>query len=94
MVPPLLYLVAPAGLSAPAIAAPIRHILGDQKNVTVLLAEATAIDAAKKEVCLDDGARIAVVPPARRGRQMPVVRIPPVAIGRKIRAEHVLGHRR
>ena len=55
---PLLYQVATAGLSAPAIAAPIRHILGDQKNVTVLLADATAIDAAKKEICLDDGTRI------------------------------------
>jgi NADH:ubiquinone reductase (H+-translocating) len=56
---PLLYQVATAGLSAPAIAAPIRHILGDQKNVTVLLADATEIDAAKKEVCFDDGARVA-----------------------------------
>ncbi|HZM35366.1 MAG TPA: NAD(P)/FAD-dependent oxidoreductase [Burkholderiales bacterium] len=56
---PLLYQVATAGLSAPAIAAPIRHILGGQKNLTVLLAEATRIDPGKKEVCLDDGARVA-----------------------------------
>jgi len=55
---PLLYQVATAGLSAPAIAAPIRHILGDQKNVTVLLADATAIDAAQKEIRLEDGARL------------------------------------
>ena len=55
---PLLYQVATAGLSAPAIAAPIRHILGGQENVTVLLAEAAAIDAGRKEVRLDDGARV------------------------------------
>lgn len=30
---PLLYQVATAGLSAPDIAAPLRHILGDQRNV-------------------------------------------------------------
>ena len=32
---PLLYQVATAGLSAPSIAAPIRHIFRNQKNVTV-----------------------------------------------------------
>ena len=52
---PLLYQVATAGLSAPAIAAPIRNILASQKNVTVLLGEATGIDVAKKTVQLDDG---------------------------------------
>ena len=34
---PLLYQVATAGLAAPAISAPIRHVLADQKNATVLL---------------------------------------------------------
>ena len=34
---PLLYQVATAGLSAPDIAAPLRHILRKQKNATVLL---------------------------------------------------------
>ena len=34
---PLLYQVATAGLAAPSIAAPLRHILRDQRNVTVLL---------------------------------------------------------
>lgn len=34
---PLLYQVATAGLSAPDIAAPIRHILAAQRNTTVLL---------------------------------------------------------
>ena len=41
---PLLYQVATAGLSAPNIAAPLRHILRRQRNATVLLAEATGVD--------------------------------------------------
>ena len=34
---PLLYQVATAGLTAPAVAAPIRHILAGQRNATVHL---------------------------------------------------------
>ncbi|HMZ20531.1 MAG TPA: NAD(P)/FAD-dependent oxidoreductase [Blastocatellia bacterium] len=49
---PLLYQVAMAGLSPADIAAPIRSILRSQKNVTVLLAEATGVDFAGKEVVL------------------------------------------
>ncbi len=52
---PLLYQVATAGLSAPQIASPIRHILRSQKNARVLLGEAIAIDAAAKRVVLADG---------------------------------------
>lgn len=52
---PLLYQVATAGLSAPQIASPIRHILRSQKNARVLLAEAIAIDTAAKRVALADG---------------------------------------
>ncbi|KFN44082.1 NAD(P)/FAD-dependent oxidoreductase [Arenimonas oryziterrae] len=52
---PLLYQVATAGLSAPDIAAPLRHILRAQKNVTVLLGEAQAIDPANRRVTLDGG---------------------------------------
>ncbi len=55
---PLLYQVATAGLSAPAIAAPIRHILAGQDNVTVLLGDAVRIDLAAREVALADGGRI------------------------------------
>jgi NADH:ubiquinone reductase (H+-translocating) len=55
---PLLYQVAAAGLSAPAIAAPIRHILADQRNATVLMAEARSINAGEKTVSLEDGSRI------------------------------------
>ena len=55
---PLLYQVATAGLSAPAIAAPIRHILAGQRNTTVLMAEAHEIDKAGKSVRLEDGSRV------------------------------------
>lgn len=41
---PLLYKVATAGLSAPDIAAPLRHILRAQRNVQVLMAEVSDID--------------------------------------------------
>src|SRR5207249_7232889 len=41
---PLLYQVATAGLSAPEIAQPIRSILSDQPNVTVLLDLAVDFD--------------------------------------------------
>jgi NADH dehydrogenase len=55
---PLLYQVATAGLSAPSIAGPIRHILGGQRNVTVLLGEAQAIDVNSKAAILEDGSRL------------------------------------
>lgn len=47
---PLLYQVATAGLAAPSIAAPLRHILRRQPNVTVLLGDVTAIDTVAKRV--------------------------------------------
>jgi len=52
---PLLYQVATAALSPGDIASPIRGILGRQKNISVLLAEATAIDTAGRRVVLADG---------------------------------------
>ncbi len=52
---PLLYQVATAGLSAPAIAAPLRHILRRQRNVRVLLAEVIAIDLPHRRIGLADG---------------------------------------
>jgi NADH:ubiquinone reductase (H+-translocating) len=55
---PLLYQVATAGLSAPAIAAPIRHILASQRNATVLLGEVTKIDPATKKIVLDGDAEL------------------------------------
>jgi NADH dehydrogenase len=55
---PLLYQVATAGLSAPAIAAPIRHVLAKQRNTTVLMGEVASIEPVGKNVVLDDGARL------------------------------------
>jgi NADH dehydrogenase len=52
---PLLYQVATAGLSAPDIAAPIRHILADQPNTTVLMGDVASIDAERCAVKLADG---------------------------------------
>ena len=52
---PLLYQVATAGLSAPDIAAPLRHILRRQRNVTVLMGEATAVDKTRRCVQVADG---------------------------------------
>ena len=51
---PLLYQVAMAGLSAPDIAAPLRHILRRQRNVSVLMDEARSINAGAKRVTLVD----------------------------------------
>lgn len=56
---PLLYQVATAGLSAPAIAAPIRQMFREAKNVTTLLAEVQSIDVAKRQVRLEDGDALA-----------------------------------
>jgi NADH dehydrogenase len=52
---PLLYQVATAGLSAPAIAAPLRHILRRQENVSVLMADVRAIDPVARRVEFDVG---------------------------------------
>src|ERR1043166_3377990 len=49
---PLLYQVATAGLSAPEIAQPIRSILSDRHDITVLLDEARGIDLAQRQVRL------------------------------------------
>jgi NADH:ubiquinone reductase (H+-translocating) len=56
---PLLYQVATAGLSAPDIAAPLRHILRRQDNVEVRLAEVVSIDRAARVVVLQEGTRLA-----------------------------------
>jgi len=55
---PLLYQVATAGLSAPSVAGPIRHILAGQRNTTVLMGEARSIEVDRKSVLLEDGDRI------------------------------------
>jgi NADH dehydrogenase len=55
---PLLYQVATGGLSAPSIAAPIRHILANQRNTAVLMAEITEINKLDRFVALEDGTRL------------------------------------
>jgi NADH dehydrogenase len=52
---PLLYQVATAGLSPGDISSPIRWILRRQENVQVFLADAQAVDTARKVVRLDIG---------------------------------------
>ncbi|HEX2541872.1 MAG TPA: NAD(P)/FAD-dependent oxidoreductase [Caldimonas sp.] len=59
---PLLYQVATAGLSAPAVSAPIRHVLRREMtrgNLTILRAEVRDIDVEARQVVLDDGERLA-----------------------------------
>ncbi|NQE48294.1 NAD(P)/FAD-dependent oxidoreductase [Herbaspirillum rubrisubalbicans] len=56
---PLLYQVATAGLSAPAISAPIRAILAQQRNLTTLMAAVIDIDTTARTVTLEDGSVIA-----------------------------------
>src|SRR5215467_5172560 len=52
---PLLYQVATGALSAGEIAAPLRGVLGRQKNTRVLLGAVTDIDPDSKQVFLEDG---------------------------------------
>ena len=52
---PLLYRVATAGLSAPDIASPIRGILREQANATVLLAEIKRVNPNRRCLVLDGG---------------------------------------
>jgi NADH dehydrogenase len=51
---PLLYQVATAGLAAPSIAAPLRHILRGQRNTTVLMGEVLRIDTRARVIALSD----------------------------------------
>ena len=54
---PLLYQAATAGLAVSDISSPIRWMLRHQRNVTVLMAEVSAVDAERRVVRLDDGQR-------------------------------------
>lgn len=51
---PLLYQVATAGLAAPSIAAPLRHIVRNQRNVTVLLGDVRSIDVHARRVVIEE----------------------------------------
>lgn len=52
---PLLYQVAACGLSAPEIAQPIRSILSNRQDVTVLFNKAVDFDLARKRVLMEKG---------------------------------------
>lgn len=52
---PLLYQVATASLAPSDVAYPIRVVLSGQRNTTVILAEATAVDVPNRRVILKDG---------------------------------------
>ncbi len=58
---PLLYQVATAGLAAPSISAPIRHLFRSQENLTTLLGDVRSIDASLKQ--------LAYVQPGRDAQQ-------------------------
>jgi NADH:ubiquinone reductase (H+-translocating) len=57
---PLLYQVAMAALSPAEIAVPIRAVFRDQRNVSVLMAEVTAVDLPGHSLTLDDGTALAL----------------------------------
>ncbi len=70
---PLLYQVATAALSPADIAAPIRRIFRHQANVTVMLADATAINVTEKRVVLAGRlGRLRHPHPGQRARPMPI----------------------
>ncbi|MGF1509400.1 MAG: NAD(P)/FAD-dependent oxidoreductase [Myxococcota bacterium] len=56
---PLLYQVASAGLSPADIAIPIRSVLGRQKNLSVAMAEVSALHLHEQRVETSDGAQFA-----------------------------------
>jgi NADH dehydrogenase len=51
---PLLYQVATAGLSPADIAAPIRNVVGRQRNTSVIMAEVVGVDTKAQRVLLPD----------------------------------------
>jgi NADH dehydrogenase len=55
---PMLYQAATGALSASEISRPLRDILRRQRNARVVLANATGIDADRREVLLDDGSSV------------------------------------
>jgi NADH dehydrogenase len=56
---PLLYQVATASLATSEIAWPIRHLLRERRDATTLFATVSGVDAAAKQVLLDDGDTVA-----------------------------------
>src|ERR1700691_5760156 len=54
----LLYQVATGALSPGEIASPLRYVLNRQKNTRVLLGEVVDLDIDKREVVMNDDARV------------------------------------
>ena len=54
---PLLYQVATSVLAPGQIASPIRSLLAEQANTSVMLGNVTGVDAASKQVIVDAGQR-------------------------------------
>ena len=52
---PLLYQVATAGLSPRDIAQPIRHLVSESENISVLMATVTGVDTARRRMVTDGG---------------------------------------
>ena len=57
---PLLYQVATSVLSPGQIASPIRSILRNQRNTTVILGEVTGVDSDRRRVLVDSAAHRAI----------------------------------
>lgn len=57
---PLLYQVATSVLAAGQIASPIRGLLADQANASVMLGTVTNVDTAAQQVIVDSGGRVGV----------------------------------
>jgi NADH:ubiquinone reductase (H+-translocating) len=55
---PLLYQLATGGLSTGEVATPIRGAVKRSRNTTVLMAQATGLDAERRQVILDRGERL------------------------------------
>src|ERR1700742_2734361 len=55
---PLLYQVATSVLSPGQIASPIRGLLGEQTNTSVMLGNVTGVDAASKQIIVDIGDKV------------------------------------
>jgi NADH:ubiquinone reductase (H+-translocating) len=55
---PLIYQVAAGAMSSGEVAAPLRHVLRKQRNVTTLMAEVTDVEVERRQVVLDRGDRL------------------------------------
>ena len=69
---PLLYQVATAGLAAPLISAPIRHVFRQQANVTCWMGEVTGLDAQSKTLTLSQARADVGAPDALRSAPLQI----------------------